>query len=94
MSKYFSKKHNEISPRLKIISWIISLSLVLGACIGYMLSDKSNTQQILKERDAVTQCYQNLRAVPSTASDEKLAANVACNRMKDENMKKWNRYKF
>ena len=71
----------------------IFLIYVVGS-IMFVFSDRSSDPQMTQERDAVSQCYAQARKVAEASDSEKRQADDACKFMKDEYMRKWNRYKF
>lgn len=71
----------------------ICLILVVGSIL-LVFSDRSKDAQIMKERDAVSQCYAQAHKVAGASDSEKGQVDDACRLMKDEYMRKWNRYKF
>lgn len=78
-----------------VISSLASIGLILiVGSILFFFSDRSENAQLMQERDAVSQCYAQARNVAGAADIEKGQADDACKLMKDEYMRKWNRYKF
>jgi hypothetical protein len=77
------------------ISSVVSICLILAVgSILFVFSGRSKDAQMMRERDAVSQCYAQARKVAGASNSEKGQADDACKLMKDEYMRKWNRYKF